>query len=56
MMYRHLVTIYDAQTLSLVKTIPDRVDLSELGFPGYSGTDRGPQLRELFRQMVIIYM
>ena len=48
MMYRHSVTIYDAQTLSLVKTIPDRVDLSELGFPGYSGTHRGAPVEGAF--------
>ena len=41
MMYRHSVTIYDAENFDLVKTIPDRVDLGELGFKGYTGTHRG---------------
>ncbi len=41
MMYRHSVTIYDAQSFELVKTISDRVDLTKLGFKGYSGTHRG---------------
>ena len=41
MMYRHSVTIYDAKEISLIKTIPDRVDLTKLGFSGYSGTHRG---------------
>lgn len=41
MMYRHSVTIYDANSLTLIKTIPDRVDLTKLGFSGYTGTHRG---------------
>ena len=41
MMYRHSVTIYDAESLELVKTIPDRVRLSDFGIKGYSGLHRG---------------
>ena len=41
MMYRHSVTIYDAESLELVKTIPDRVRLSNFGIKGYSGLHRG---------------
>ena len=32
MMYRHSVTIYDAATLELKKTIPDSVQLSKFGY------------------------
>ena len=41
MMYRHSVTIYDAAKLNLVTTISDQVNLSKLGFSGYSGVHRG---------------
>lgn len=41
MMYRHSVTIYDANTLDLIKTIPDQVRLSDFGITGYSGLHRG---------------
>jgi len=41
MMYRHSVTIYDAEKLELVATVPDRVRLSDLGISGYSGTHQG---------------
>lgn len=41
MMYRHSITIYDASSMTLIKTIPDRVNLKSLGFKGYSGTHRG---------------
>lgn len=41
MMYRHSITVYDAATMQLVSTIPDRVNLKELGFKGFSGTHRG---------------
>lgn len=35
MMYRHSVTLYDADRMRLVATIPDRVRLSTLGYPEY---------------------
>jgi len=41
MMYRHSVTIYDAQNLNLVSTISDQVNLNGLGFSGFSGLHRG---------------
>lgn len=41
MMYRHTMTVYDAATGSLVKTIPDSVDLAQFGITGHPGTSRG---------------
>jgi len=41
MMYRHTLTVYDANTASLVKTIPDGVDLSQFGISGHPGISRG---------------
>lgn len=41
MMYRHSVTIYNAGDFKLVETISDQVDLTTLGFKGYSGLHRG---------------
>ena len=41
MMYRHSVTIYDANSLDLITTIPDSVKLSDFGVSGYSGIHRG---------------
>jgi YVTN family beta-propeller protein len=40
MMYRHTMTVYD-DTGSLVKTIPDGVDLAHFGYPGHVGISRG---------------
>ena len=40
MMYRHTMTVYD-EAGSLVKTIPDGVDLASFGYPGHNGTSRG---------------
>ncbi len=40
MMYRHTMTVYDAAG-SLVKTIPDSVDLASFGYPGHAGLSRG---------------
>ena len=48
MMYRHSVTIYDAQSLGLVKSISDQVNLKELGFKGYSGLHRGSPVEGAF--------
>ena len=48
MMYRHSVTVYDGTSLSLVKTIPDQVNLSKLGFNGYSGTHKGSPVEGAF--------
>ena len=41
MMYRHSVTIYDAETFELKKTVPDSVDLSTFGYSKYSGMYKG---------------
>jgi YVTN family beta-propeller protein len=40
MMYRHTMTVYDRDG-SLVKTIPDGVDLARFGYPGHAGTSQG---------------
>jgi YVTN family beta-propeller protein len=48
MMYRHSVTVYDARTLKLVKTISDAVRLSKLGYPEYPGTVRGAPVEAAF--------
>jgi YVTN family beta-propeller protein len=41
MMYRHTMTVYDAATGALAKTIPDGVDLSAFGVSGHPGVSRG---------------
>jgi len=41
MMYRHSVTIYDANTFELLKTIPDSVKLSKFGYSKYPSIYRG---------------
>ena len=41
MMYRHSVTVYNARTMKLVKTIPDSVDLGKLGWGGHPGISQG---------------
>jgi YVTN family beta-propeller protein len=41
MMYRHTLTVYDANTGGLVKTIPDSVDLAQFGISGHPGVSRG---------------
>jgi len=41
MMYRHTMTVYDAATGALVKTIPDGVDLTAFGVSGHPGESRG---------------
>jgi YVTN family beta-propeller protein len=48
MMYRHSVTVYDARRLKLVKTIPDAVRLSRLGYPEYPGVSRGAPVEAAF--------
>jgi DNA-binding beta-propeller fold protein YncE len=47
MMYRHTVTVYDAKSLKLVRTIPDTVNLEKLGYPEY-GTARGAPVETAF--------
>ncbi|MBU6313685.1 MAG: YncE family protein [Actinomycetales bacterium] len=41
MMYNHSVTIYDANTFVLLKTIPDSVELSKFGYSKYSTMYKG---------------
>ncbi len=48
MMYRHTVTVYDARSLKLVKTISDAVNLRRLGYPEYRGTARGAPVEAAF--------
>ncbi len=48
MMYRHSVTVYDARSLRLVKTISDAVRLARLGHPEYPGVTRGAPVEAAF--------
>lgn len=41
MMYNHSVTIYDANTFELIKTVPDSVQLSKFGYSKYSSFYKG---------------
>ena len=41
MMYRHSVTIYDAETMELKSTVADSVELSKFGYKKYSGAYKG---------------
>ncbi len=41
MMYRHSVTIYDAQTMELKVTVPDTVKLSDFGFSRFTSPVKG---------------
>jgi len=48
MMYRHSVTVYDARTLELRKTISDSVSLADFGYKRYSGTNQGAPVEAAF--------
>jgi DNA-binding beta-propeller fold protein YncE len=48
MMYRHTITVYDARSLKLRKTIPDRVRLSALGYRRFTGIQRGAPVEAAF--------
>ena len=41
MMYKHTVAIYDSESLELVSTVKDSVNLSSLGVAGYTGIHKG---------------
>lgn len=41
MMYSHSVTIYDAKTFELIKTVPDSVQLSKYGYSKYTSLFKG---------------
>lgn len=40
MMYKHTITVYD-RNFNLLKTISDKIELKNFGFPEYKGTYRG---------------
>ncbi len=48
MMYNHSVTIYDANTFELKKTISDSVALSDFGYSKYSGNYKGAPVEGAF--------
>ena len=48
MMYKHSVTIYDAKTFELIKTIPDSVSLKDFGFSKNSSIFRGSPVEGSF--------
>jgi len=48
MMYRHSVTIYDAKTFELIKTIPDSVSLKNFGFSTNSAIFKGAPVEGSF--------
>jgi YVTN family beta-propeller protein len=48
MMYRHSVTIYNAQTMELQATVSDSVQLSSFGYSKYSGNYKGAPVEGAF--------
>lgn len=48
MMYRHTITVYDARTMKLVKTISDGVHLASLGISGHPGLTHGAPVEAAF--------
>lgn len=48
MMYNHSVTIYDANTFELIKTVPDSVQLSKFGYSKYTSTYKGAPVEGTF--------
>jgi YVTN family beta-propeller protein len=48
MMYQHSVTVYDARTLELEKTISDSVSLADFGYERYPGTQEGAPVEAAF--------
>ena len=48
MMYKHSITIYDAKTFELLKTIPDSVSLKDYGFSKSSSVFRGSPVEGTF--------
>jgi len=48
MMYKHTVTIYDANTFELLQTVPDTVRLGDFGYTQYSGNYRGAPVEGAF--------
>lgn len=48
MVYTHTITVYDNQTMKLVKTIPDAVRPSQFGISGYPGSYQGGPVEAAF--------
>jgi YVTN family beta-propeller protein len=48
MMYRHSVTIYDAQSMALQATVSDSVQLADFGYTKYSGNYKGAPVEGAF--------
>ena len=48
MMYTHTVTVYNARTRRLVKTISDAVNLGRYGVKGHAGVSRGAPVELAF--------
>lgn len=48
MMYKHSVTVYDANTFELKNTISDSVSLSDFGYSKYSGNYKGAPVEGAF--------
>ena len=48
MMYRHSITVYDAKTFELLKTIPDSVSLQKYGFSKSASIFRGSPVEGTF--------
>lgn len=48
MMYRHSVTIYDANTFELINTVLDSVQLSKFGYSKYTSTYKGAPVEGAF--------
>jgi len=48
MMYRHTITVYDARSMKLVKTISDGVHLASLGISGHPGLTHGAPVEAAF--------
>ena len=48
MMYRHSVTVYDAKTFELIKTIPDSVSLQKFGFSKSTSMFKGSPVEGTF--------
>ena len=48
MMYRHSITIYDAKTFALLKTVPDSVSLKDFGYGASVGTYKGAPVEGSF--------
>lgn len=48
MMYNHTVTVYDAKSMRLIKTIRDSVTLAKFGYKGHPGSSQGAPVEAAF--------